>query len=150
MAIIILSLIILANALSVPGLRAFATIWQWQGRSHSAFVEKWKAAIPRKATVAAPPQCYYAALANDNIYRYNRIIGVGSECYLDYRDRMIRDNVQYLVVEKDRTLLSYLRPEDIHLFQQVGTIRQPIRKLKGITIPPNTYNLNIYRRKEEK
>ena len=143
--LVLLALAVFANGLSVLALRAFATIWQWEGRSHSAFVDEWQEKIRSGASVAAPPQCWYAALGNGNTYRYHKIIGLGAEEYRSYRIRLVEDNVEYLVLPAGADLHKFLLDEHIHLFQHADSIRRPMRYLPGIDVV--IYDFDIYQRK---
>jgi len=142
--LILLAFLILANGLSVLTLRAFATIWQWEGRSHSALVREWREKIPSGAKVAAPPGCWYAALANKNPCRYNKILSGGGDPR-DYRTRIVEDNVEYLVLQANADLHNYLLDKHVNLLQYVNSIRRPMRHLIGIEV--GEYNFDIYRRK---
>ncbi len=142
--LILLAFLILANGLSVLSLRAFATIWQWEGRSHSALVREWREKIPSGAKVAAPPGCWYAALANKNPCRYNKILSVGGDPR-DYKTRIVDDNIEYLVLHENADLHNYLLDKHVNLFQYVNSIRRPMRHLTGIEV--GEYNFDIYLRK---
>ncbi len=142
--LILLAFLILANGLSVLSLRAFATIWQWEGRSHSALVREWREKIPSGAKVAVPPGCWYAALANKNPCRYNKILSVGGDPR-DYKTRIVDDNIEYLVLHENADLHNYLLDKHVNLFQYVNSIRRPMRHLTGIEV--GEYNFDIYLRK---
>lgn len=143
--LILLAFFLLVNGLGVLVLRAFATVWQWEGRSHSAFVSEWREKIPYGASVAAPPACWYAALANNNSYRYYRVTSPASGANpRDYIVRIIKDNVEYLVLPSNVDIHNYLPDEYIHLFPHVDDIRRPMRHLIGIEV--GSYNFDIHQR----
>ena len=145
--LVLLAFLVLANGFSVLALRAFATIWQWEGRSHNALIVEWRERIPSGAIVAAPPGCWYAALANRNPYRYYRILSGGGDLR-DYKSRIVEDNVGYLVLPANADLHNYLLDEHVSSFQYVDSIQRHIRHLTGIEV--GMYNFDIYQRRNSK
>jgi len=144
--LVLLAFLIMVNGLGVLALRAFATIWQWEGRSHNALVNEWREKIRSGVIVAAPPGCFYAALGNGNIYRYNRIVlSIGAADTYEYRWRLVEDNIEYLVLPANADPHDYLLDEHINLLRYVDSIRRPMRHLIGIEV--GEYNFDIYRRK---
>lgn len=113
--------------------------------SYSDFIDKWQNKIEKQATVAAPANCWLAAIKNENKYYYsNHWPWIPKERMEFFYNNMPTKNIDYVIVHQDQSFDTVYNKKFLAQYKLVGYFGKLSKE--NIKSWPNKLQYKIYKR----